>query len=179
MPTDEIVLPITKPESEWLLGHAVRKVSPTRRHSLLQTAFYRRLDDWAAGRGEVGTEWRFRLQPPGEIRRPLVPDVAFVWNERLRGLTLDEADLPDFAPDVVVEILSKDDRAVYVDEKIDVYRACGCPLIVIVNPFKRLVSLVDRTSLQIFHDGETITHTTLPGFELGVTDLFSVMELPQ
>jgi len=28
-------------------------------------------------------------------------------------------------------------------------------------------------------DGETITHEALPGFELGVTDLFSVMELPQ
>jgi len=108
-----------------------------------------------------------------------VPDVAFVWNERLRGLTLEEADLPNFAPDVVVEILSKDDRAVYVDEKIDVYRACGCPLIVIVNPFKRLVSLIDRTSLRIVHDGETIEHETLPGFELDVTELFSVMELPQ
>ena len=30
---------------------------------------------WADGRGEVGTEWCFRLEPPGEDIRPLVPDV--------------------------------------------------------------------------------------------------------
>ncbi len=36
------------------------------------------LHTWVGARGEVGTEWRFRVQPPGEPARPLVPDVAYV-----------------------------------------------------------------------------------------------------
>ncbi len=36
MSIHEIVLPETKPETEWILGRAVRKVSPFRTHALLQ-----------------------------------------------------------------------------------------------------------------------------------------------
>ena len=60
----EIVLPETKPALEWILGRAVQKVSPKRRHSLLQVWWSTRLTDWARGRGEVGSEWRFRIAPP-------------------------------------------------------------------------------------------------------------------
>jgi hypothetical protein len=36
MSIHEIVLPETKPETAWILGRAVRKVSPFRTHALLQ-----------------------------------------------------------------------------------------------------------------------------------------------
>jgi Uma2 family endonuclease len=88
MPLHEIVLPETKPETEWVRGRALQKVSPQRDHSRLQGAMTMRLDRWAAGRGEVGPEWRFRVAPPGEVRRPVVPDVAYVSNERLRSRRL-------------------------------------------------------------------------------------------
>ncbi len=78
MSIHEIVLPITKPETEWILGRAVRKVSPRRTHALLQGEFSEHLAQWAKGRGDVGTQWRFRIAPPGEVRRPVVPDVAYV-----------------------------------------------------------------------------------------------------
>jgi len=103
MPQSEIVLPETKPETEWVRGRALQKVSPQRTHSRLQGALTMRLDRWAAGRGEVGPEWRFRVAPPGEVRRPLVPDVAYVSNERIRPLGDDELEVPPLAPDVTVE----------------------------------------------------------------------------
>ncbi|HMF27287.1 MAG TPA: Uma2 family endonuclease, partial [Candidatus Cybelea sp.] len=86
MAQHEILLPETKPETEWVRGRALQKVSPQRDHARLQLALGIALDRWAAGAGEVGTEWRFRVAPPGEVRRPLVPDVAYVSKERIRPL---------------------------------------------------------------------------------------------
>ena len=113
----EIVLPETKPETEWVRGRALQKMSPKRDHSRLQGALYSALTRWAEGRGEVGPEWRFRVAPPGEVRRPLVPDVAYVSNERLRPLSYEELQLPPLAPDVAVEILSPGDRRIDIDDQ--------------------------------------------------------------
>ena len=52
MSLHEIVLPETKPETEWILGHAVQKVSPFRKHARLQLTFGAALLAWAEGRGE-------------------------------------------------------------------------------------------------------------------------------
>src|SRR5579863_1557319 len=96
----EIVLPTTGPEAEWVRGRALQKVSPKTTHSFLQGALTIELTRWAKGRGGVGPEWRFRVAPPGEIRRPLVPDVAYVSNDRLRPLSYEELQVPPLAPDV-------------------------------------------------------------------------------
>lgn len=90
MPADEIVLPITEPETEWVRERPLQKVSPKRNHARVQAKLSSALDAWSRGRGEVGTEWRFRIAVPGEPRRPLVPDIAFVAFERLRGLGVDD-----------------------------------------------------------------------------------------
>src|SRR5580658_4577470 len=128
MSIHEIVLPETKPETEWILGRPVQKVSPFRIHARLQARLAVALWPWAEGRGEVGCEWRFRVAPPGEIRRPLVPDLAYVSYERLQGLEGRDLELPPFAPDVAFEILSPDDRRADVDDKIDTYLRAGSAL---------------------------------------------------
>src|ERR1700676_1747248 len=120
MSIHEIVLPDTEPETEWILGRAVRKVSPFRTHARLQAAFTAALLNWSGGRGEIGTEWRFRVAPPGEIRRPLGPDVAYVRCERLAGLEGHELEAPGFSPDVAVEIRSPADRTRRIKHKIGV-----------------------------------------------------------
>jgi len=58
----------------------------------------------------VGTEWRFQVQPAGEISRTLVPDIAFLSYDRMPVEELETTDIPRMAPDVVVEIRSPDDR---------------------------------------------------------------------
>src|ERR1700722_16422985 len=140
---DEIILPETKPETEWARGRARRKVSPTRSHSRLQTEIAAALNDWAQGRGEVGTEWRFRIAPPGDVRRPLVPDVSFVKLERLRGHSFEELESPSFAPTVAVEILSPKDRKRDVASKIDVYLRGGVELVIVVDPSERTIGVHD------------------------------------
>jgi len=43
MELDEIVLPETKPETEWVRGRALQKMSPMRDHSLIQGELILRL----------------------------------------------------------------------------------------------------------------------------------------
>jgi Uma2 family endonuclease len=171
----EIVLPETKPETEWVRGRPLQKVSPQRTHSRLQGALTMRLDRWAAGRGEVGPEWRFRVAPPGEVRRPLVPDVAYVSNERLRPLSDKELEVPPLAPDVAVEILSPDDRRADIDDKIGVYLRAGSSLVIVVDPQQRAVELHDRAETVRIDEAGAIAHSALPGFSYPVRELFAVL----
>lgn len=175
MSLHEIVLPETKPETEWVRGRPLQKVSPQRTHSRLQGALNTQLDRWAAGRGEVGPEWRFRVAPPGEVRRPLVPDVAYVSNERLRPLSDEEIEIPALAPDVAVEILSPDDRRVDLEDKIDVYLKAGSSLVIVVDPKRRVVELHDHKAATILHESDAIEHWALPGFHYLISELFSVL----
>jgi Uma2 family endonuclease len=172
MSASEIVLPETKPEMEWVRGRALQKVSPRRNHARLQGTFFTALDAWAAGRGEVGTEWRFRVMPPGEVRRPLVPDVAYVSRESLRGRTLEEIQVPAFPPTAVVEILSPDDRRVDVDSKIDVYLRAGTELVIIVDPGPQTIELHDAACTTLLTRSETLRHAVLPGFVLEIGAYF-------
>lgn len=175
MPLHEIVLPENTPEMEWVRGRALQKVSPQRDHSRLQIAFGIQLDRWAAGRGEVGTEWRFRIAPAGEMRRPLVPDVAYVSNERLRPLSDQELQVPPLAPDVAVEILSPDDRRIDVDDKVSTYLRGGSSLVIVVDPIARLVELHDRHAIRKIDEAAAIEHPALPGFHYSVSELFGVL----
>ncbi len=175
MSQTEIILPETKPETEWVRGRPLQKVSPQRSHSLLQGALAMQLRRWAEGRGETGPEWRFRVAPPDEARRPLVPDVAYVSNERLRPLTDAEVEVPPLAPDVAVEILSPGDRRIDIDDKISVYLRAGSSLVVVVDPRRRVVELHDPAGSAQLDESQTIEHSALPGFCYPVRDLFAVL----
>jgi Uma2 family endonuclease len=176
MSIHEIVLPQTKPETEWILGRAVRKVNPFRTHALLQLTVGSALRSWAEGRGEVGSEWRFRPAPAGEIRRPLVPDVAYVSDARLAGLEGRELEAPPFSPDVAVEILSPDDRARNVAHKIAVYLATGSALVIVVEPRDRSVRLHDARGARVLRGDDAIAHGALPGFSLALPALFAPLD---
>ena len=176
MSIHEIVLPETEPETEWILGRAVRKVSPFRTHALLQRAFGSALAAWADGRGDVGTEWRFRPAPAGEIRRPLVPDVSYVSDARLAGLEGRELEAPGFSPDIAVEIRSPDDRARNLEHKIAVYLATGSSLVIVVDPRDRSVRLHDARGVRVLRDSDVIEHSAIPGFALALPALFAPLD---
>lgn len=171
----EIVLPETKPETEWVRGRPLQKVSPQRTHSMLQGELSTQLRRWAVGRGEAGPEWRFRVAPPGEMRRPLVPDIAYVSNERLRALSDEEIEIPPLAPDVAVEILSPGDRRVDLGDKIDVYLRAGTSLVIVIDPQRRAVELHDRDNVALLNESATIEHRALPKFSYPVSELFAVL----
>jgi Uma2 family endonuclease len=173
MSLEEIVLPITKPETEWVRGRALVKMSPTRDHARIQSHFAAALDAWSIGRGEVGTEWRFRIAVPGEARRPLVPDVSFVDIEALRGLSHGDIQLPGFAPTVAVEVLSRGDLSADVASKIDVYLRGGSRLVIVIDPRERTLVAHDVEKISTFLSDEVFTHPALPDFRLDLGPFFS------
>jgi len=170
----DIVLQEVKPALEWVGGRAVQKVSPQRKHALAQTRFAMALDTWASvGRcGTVGTEWEFRLKPPGDVRRPLVPDVAYISFERLPFEDEAAADIPHVAPDVVVEVLSPSDRKADIEEKIRVYLACGTKVIFLVDTDTQIVTMREASRTVHFSREDLLTHAIMPDFALRASELF-------
>jgi Uma2 family endonuclease len=176
MSLHEIVLPETKPETEWVRGRALQKMSPTYSHARLQFEIASALTTWAErGRhGRVGTEWRFRVTPPGQVTRPLVPDVGYLSYETLAADAPAElVEIPLAAPTVAVEILSPGDRPRDVDDKIHTYLSAGTSAIIVVDPIRTTIRLHDACGVQHYGPSTTVTHTALPGFILDVGALFA------
>ncbi len=175
----EIILPETQPETEWIDGHAVQKVSPTYDHGLLQLRIGAWLRTWAeeTAVGRVATEWRFRVSPPGEVVRPLVPDVSFVSFEALPKATpRSELATPLVAPTVAFEILSPDDRKRDVASKIETLLAAGTYAIVVVDPKHETVTIHDADGPVVYSRPELVTHPALPAFVLDLDRLFADMD---
>jgi Uma2 family endonuclease len=175
----EIVLPETTPETEWVRGRPLQKVSPTRRHAIVQLAVAVRLRAWSRERGQVGTEWRFRITPPGEVTRPLVPDVAYVSYERLGALPAAERETPPFAPDIVVEIRSPDDRPADIGHKRDVYLAGGAELLLLVDPDRRTMDVFgDGTAHRTYGEGDTYVSERFSGLTIVLAEIFAELNIP-
>jgi Uma2 family endonuclease len=169
----EIILPETKPALEWVNGRMLQKVSPQANHALAQARFCGALDAWAqrTGNGRVGTEWEFRIAPAGEVRRPLVPDVAYLSYARVPYRSR-AADIPRIAPDAVVEVLSPRDRKRDIQSKVRVYLACGTSVIFLVDTKRQTVTIVDAEGLQTITRGALVTHEALPDFAMPARNLF-------
>ena len=170
----EIVLPSAKPALEWINGRVVQKVSPQRRHALAQGRFFGALDSWAQARGSgtVGTEWECRIAPPGKIRRPLVPDVAYMSYERIPFERSGEADIPRVAFDAVVEVLSPDDRTPDVEEKVRVFLASGTAVVFLVDTIAQTVTIRDGSQSVTLDRSQDVQHQSLSGFIMPARHLF-------
>jgi len=170
----DIVLPETKPALEWVNGRVVQKAFQPYREARAQARFGAALLNWADanGCGMAGIEWEFRLAPPGEVRRPLVPDVAYLSYARLSYDKLTKTDYPQIAPDAVVEVLSPSDKGKDIDEKIRVYLTCGTSVVFLVDTKHQTVTIRDAQDAEVIARDAVITHPSLPGFAMKANDLF-------
>jgi Uma2 family endonuclease len=174
----EIILPDdVTPALEWVGDRIVQKMSPTPQHSVAQGALVAALLAWARAHhgGSVGVELRFQLQPPGKIRRTLVPDVCYVSYERMSKQEIRANEAPRIGPEVVFEVLSPGDRRKDLAEKIDVYLSTGTQVIFLVDLLKQTVKQIEAEGTREFAEAETVEHASLPGFSMPVRELF---ELP-
>jgi Uma2 family endonuclease len=174
----EITVPVTTPATEWVNGRALQKVSPREEHGRIQLRLGGALLAWAerAGAGRVSSEWEFRVMPPGEATRPLVPDIAFLSFDRLAYNQDEAAQIPYLAPDVAVEIISPGDRRADLEDKIRVYLAAGTKLVLLVDPARRTFVARDSQREQRFAAVDRFTHPSLPGFSLHVASAFEPLK---
>jgi Uma2 family endonuclease len=117
--------------------------------------------------GEVGLYTR---RDPDRVRGA---DVLFLSNEAYARRSPDLAYL-DVAPELVVEVLSPEDRAVDVNQKLREYFAVGVRLVWVADPEARVVSAYrSPTDVREFHAEDRLPgDDILPGLELDLASLF-------
>lgn len=102
-------------------------------------------------------------------------DVAFVSSKSL-PLRLSSEGYLETIPDLVVEVRSKNDSAVYVRRKVDDYLTAGVKVVWVVDPTIRTFIEHRRDTLpRTYHEADTVTvEDVLPGFSLPIASLFSL-----
>jgi Uma2 family endonuclease len=107
---------------------------------------------------------------PGLVRRP---DVSFIRFGRLPGEVLPKgwAKIP---PDLAVEVISPNDTAYELDEKLEDYRKAGVPLVWVINPKSRTVRVHRRDgSIGTLHEeGELSGEDVVLGFHCPLREIF-------
>lgn len=160
--------------SELIDGRIVR-MSPTNyRHGRIELRIGKLLDDFVAPRklgkvliGEVGIYTR---RNPDRVRGA---DVLFITNETYARRSPGLAFL-DVAPELVVEVLSPEDRAMDVTQKLREYFAIGVRLVLLVDPEARVVSVYRSLSdVRELKEGDRLTgDDILAGFDVPVAEIF-------
>lgn len=159
---------------EFSHGHVEVLPMPTQLHQLIVASLYRLLSTFAekkkAGMA-LFAPMRVRLDPE-KFREP---DVLFMLTKndhRRHNEFWDGADL-------VMEIVSDDDRRWDFDTKRFEYARAGVPEYWIVDPQKREITVLslagDRYDTHgIFTAGQRATSVLLPGLDVTVSDVFEI-----
>lgn len=138
-----------KPYYEYWFGEAIQKTVPTVLHVLLVKILMNALD----GAGyESGAELELRIDQDWQPK----PDVA--------AMSTIEAPYPTKPVDVVVEVLSPDDRMQRVIEKCRQYVRIGIPAVFVMDPelryaweWSRATENLERISTMLLPNGQTIS----------------------
>lgn len=162
-----------KPYIEYHAGRAVRKVSPRSQHALAQGSMLVILRRCAGPRYRVGTEWDCDLSAQLHTKTILVPDVCAIALERFEGLTGTQSECPPFAPDVVVEVRSPNDRPAERDWKVEAYLGAGTHLVLDVLPQQREIRAMARDGLRSYHEGDVFEHEAAPWLRFEVAEAFA------
>jgi Uma2 family endonuclease len=126
------------------------------------------------GLGEVllsDTIYVYRRDPD----RSLKPDLSFIRADRLPAGDPFRRPI-EIPPDLAVEVVSPNERADDVDEKISLYRSFGVPLIWFLWPRRRVVTIYaeGRPMREMGEGDELDGGDVLHGFRVPVADLFRV-----
>lgn len=108
---------------------------------------------------------------PGLVR---APDVSFIARASLPGGKRPVGPVPDLAPDLAVEVLSKGKTRAEMARKVREYFDAGTRLVWIVDHRKRVVRVhTSPRDVTTLTDADTLDGApVLPGFRLPVRDLF-------
>lgn len=99
------------------------------------------------------------------------PDIAFVRTERL-PVPIPSTFL-DFAPDLVVEVLSPNDRPGEVLAKIGDWLEAGARLVWVIDPDRRIARVYrqDGTEHQLVETDQLLGEDVLPGFSCSLASV--------
>jgi Uma2 family endonuclease len=93
-------------------------------------------------------------------------------------------DLPekwgDTLPRLAVEVLSPNDTAHYITEKVNDYLENGVAVVWVIDPEARAITIYSKTGVKKLTEGDTLMGgDVLPGFRCKAADLFVLPESPK
>lgn len=106
------------------------------------------------------------------------PDVMFYRGNRFaeyQAVTADWQDKPFIlVPDLVIEVLSKNDTYSEIDAKVSSYLADGVSLIWVIDPRRKVVIIhaPNRASMRLGEDQTLSGGDILPDFEISIQTIF-------
>jgi Uma2 family endonuclease len=175
-----LAMPETEPASEYVCGEVIQKPMPDNAHAAIQWFLVEMLAPFLR-RTRLGvgrTEWRCIFGPPGR-KRAYIPDLVYVANTNMpKGSALRHRFLRT-APDLAVEILSRDQSMGRFTEKIQFYLMHGVRLVWIIDPRKRTITvLAPGQEPRTLTVGDTLDGgDVLPGFSVAVDDIFAQLQV--
>ncbi len=118
----------------------------------------------------TGADGPHRLEP-GQVR---FPDVAFISYERIPDDAQNDHPLPDWVPNLAVEIISPGDTGAEMERKRREYFEAGVEFVWMVDPLNRSVQVFTSSdAFTLVTEDEVLNGgTVLPGFRLSVRDWF-------
>lgn len=125
--------------------------------------------------GEVtGPDGTFRLMP-GLVR---IPDIAFTSRARLPRKGGPREPIPNLAPDLAVEVLSKSNTKAEIKCKLGEYFGAGVRLVWLIDPKSRtaVVHTSPKASTKLGPDQSLNGQDVLPGFLLPLAELFECLD---
>ena len=102
------------------------------------------------------------------------PDCTVVRNDRLAALPEPDPGYMPIVPDLAVEVMSPGDTDRGITTKLREYRAAGFPLVWVVYPGQRIVTVfpLHGKPYTLSEDDEIRAESALPGFACRVSELF-------
>jgi Uma2 family endonuclease len=167
-------LPEEEDRIELVRGRLVREPRPGARHGWLTGRLVGELEPFVRerGLGLVVTETGFLLSDdPPTVRGP---DAAFIAAENLPP-----QGIPDgfwtVAPQLAIEVVSPSNAASEIRQKVLEYLAAGTRLVWVVDPATRSVTAYrSRDEIRLLTVADELDGAdVLPGFRLGLSELFS------
>jgi Uma2 family endonuclease len=105
---------------------------------------------------------------PAKFRKP---DVSLVRIDRMAGVDSRSGYLR-IPPDLAVEVLSPNDLASEISEKVEDYLRNGFPLVWVVDPVTRTVMVRTAEGAVFLHEQDEITAAPIPEFRCRVAEFF-------
>jgi len=166
-----------KPYLEYVDGRIEVKVSPQKKHGLLENRMTRALDVFAEPdrTGVAFPELRCTF-----AGRSILPDVTFLLMDHIpcddQGEPFDETNIP---PDIHIEIISPNQSVKKSHDKLVFSTSNGCLLGWLLHPYRRTIDVYrpgqpsERLAADGFLDGAPV----LVGFRMAVAEVFGLLKI--
>ena len=164
-PEEYLALPEEKPYLEYVDGVVLQKPMPTEEHGILVAQLVFHLEVYRRVRGgTLGAEIRAAL---GQLPSYRLPDVSYWVPGRPVGNGL--------PPTLGIEVRSRSQATVELREKCRVFRRSGVEACWLIDPVTRTAEVFegDRDGVVV----DVLKAECIPGFELGLPELFAVVDL--